>query len=441
MSPEHPEQEYHPDPKSADKVHDSGTELNNIVNAAAFDDTKPAKQSKPVLTKKNDFANLPINPDTPEASDTETNKYGKKPKKAGKIIATVVFSVILLSAIGATVWFLIWRSQPEVVAMDAIVNYLSAKNLDVNGGFTVKPNDPSSTDSMTIMLRAKNAGLAHELEGTIVVYHNDDSFSLSLKEAFTKDGELYFQIDKIQEIIERTGLEFNDSISPVLNAFSNTIELVDGTWWRVKVPELLDNFDEQFTSTEKQRINDVYDCSMRAIEKATEDKSELVRIYREHPFVAVSKYDGREFDGSAPDGNLYKVDLKINELRDFVRTDFSELTIYKEIKTCFADAEMDLDDYLNKIEHSTEFVESNLNEGLFVLDIDSWSHEISGVYFSGSNDDARYYGDIVLAYPETVAIEAPKNAQPVSRLVETFFTDFSNMLYTNLNEYTSQVNR
>lgn len=431
MEPEHPEQEYHPDPKSADKVHDSGTELNNIVMDAISDEEK----TKAPTNKE--FSNLPISPETPQATTEETNKYGKAPKKRGKLIALIIAIIVVLCGAGTAAGFLIWRSQPEIVAMDAMVNFFNTDTIQSNGAFTVwfDQSDPSA--HAVFMFDAEGSGLTHRFSGLLTVNMSDGdvNFSLNFKEAFTKDRVLYFQIDKLHETIESLGLEFNEFVGPVLNSFTETVDLADGTWWRVSLPEVLDNFDDQLSKEQRQRYEGLYSCTLDAVERGAKN-GELAQIYSEHPFVSIEKYQGDKFKNIAV-ANLYKVDFKVNELRDFIKADFSELTVVKDVKTCFADAEVDLNDYIDSVETSMNSSNADSLDGTFVMDIDSWSHRIMGLYFEGSdtNTGNKAQFDISFKYPKEVVVSAPEQAKPVSELIEQVFTDLSKMMYTGFDDY------
>ncbi|MBR3220336.1 hypothetical protein IKF76_00510, partial [Candidatus Saccharibacteria bacterium] len=138
MEPDHSEQEYHPDPKAAATIHDSGAELENIVSHAA---------------KKQDV--------TLDA----TQEGVAVPKRKGKIIALITAVIVLVCGIGALVFFLIWRNNPEVVAMDAVVNYLNTDTIRTSGHFATEVDNYNFTGKVTFAFDGEARGLNHKMSG------------------------------------------------------------------------------------------------------------------------------------------------------------------------------------------------------------------------------------------------------------------------------------
>lgn len=423
MEPEqdnHPEQEYHPDPKSADTVHDSGTELTNVALDAAANEERqlsPEKESDPA----------------PAAASTSAPARGKR-------IAIISAIVVLVIGIAAVAGFLFWRSRPEVMAMDAVTNFLNTTTAKANGNFVVDIDNGGQKGQAVFAFDAEGAGIAHRLNGSLSINLDSESYQLSFKEAFTQDHVLYFQIDGIKETINGLSEDIKAGVGPILELFSDTIDLADGTWWRVSVPEVLEAFSDQISPRDRKRYEVLYDCALDAVEKGAKN-GELAEVYKKHPFVTIEKYQGDAFNDVKK--TLYKVDVKVGKAREFIKEDFTQLTIYKDLKACMADADIDLDQYLNSAENSITEDESSESsestEATFAVAIDGWSHRLTGIYLSvpAGEYTSSARANIEFSYPGKIEIPAPEGARPAKDLLEQAIIDFSNlsdMMYTSFDD-------
>ena len=431
-------EEYHPDPKAADTVHDSGVELQNIADDARVDE---AKASAPI--PPNTFVSKPA-PAPVEAAPMDAsreNPNASSPKKRGKLIALIVAIVLVLCGAGTAAGFMIWRSQPEVMAMDAVVNFLNTTTIKTNGNFVVDINNGDQKGQAVFAFDAEGSGIAHRFNGSLSINLGDDSYELAFKEAFTQDHVLYFQVDGIQETINSLNEDIKSTVQPVLELFSETIELADGTWWRVSVPEVMESLSDQISPRDRQRYENLYNCAIDAVEKGAKS-GELAEMYKKHPFVTIEEYKGDAFKDVKK--TLYKIDVKVGKAREFIKEDFTELTVYKELKTCMADADIDIDQYIDSAENSIpedESSESSNPEATFAVAIDGWSHKLTGVYLSvpsASEYSSSAYAQMEFSYPGKVEITAPADARPIKDLLEQVITDFSNMsgmMYTGFDDY------
>ena len=427
QNPDHvePEQDYHPDPKSADTIHDSGTELTNIVEQAATTESadKGANEERLFSSGLTEVAT--------ESERPSPVKTGARNASRGKKVLLVCLIIVLLCGIGALVFFLVWRNTPEVVVMDAVVNYLNTDTVRTGGYFTTEIDNYMFTGKATFTFNGEAHGLNHKMAGTLKITSDEQNIDLTLtmQEVFTEDGELYFKIDKIRESLEAIGSQLGDA-TQILKSFSDTIELSDGTWFRVSVPELLNDFKDEISASDRRKYSKAYSCVIDALKSP--DTTQLIDFYKEHPFIIITSYKGNGFKANNG-GNLYELDLKIGQLQKFLSSDFASLPVYEDITNCLEDFgfEFDINQALRGFSKQLDGVETAITgDNHLVVEIDYWTHRLLSVQTSGKVEEYEnkldFSSNLSLEYPKSIDASAPSDAKPVSTLINSVMTDLDN---------------
>ncbi len=398
-------------------------------------------------------------------------------KHTGLIVTFVVLALLLLAGIGVAVWYFVIYSNPENVAFQAVSGFLQEKNISTTG---VLQSEHRNSDNVLerrsqLLLKTANTGLPGTTDFTLRNTYFDtesdasDTFEIDLGTALVSDGVFYFQINKLKEAVEKidavasTGAESfttetkyttddegnliveEDTVSDVntkddeeYQAAMKLIEEVDGTWWRISIPDLAGEFLEDEAQTNV--ISNFYNCSFQALNG--EVMKELAAIYQNHRFVTITKVaQSASGEHTAASGNsLYKFSLNYDELAKFINT-IPDTSTAKQLYTCYnnfytslsndldsSDPDVaDLIDYLPptisaedvaeiSADDLREMYEDTFKDDLY-LEISDFGHQLKGLYYRREKD--RNVSEVNLAFSYApVTVSAPSEYRNVTELYD-----------------------
>lgn len=398
-----------------------------------------------------------------------------KKKHTGLIVTLIIIFILLLAGAGAAVWFFCFYNQPDNVAFDAVNQFLQQKDLTVTGSLDYDWSSESDENRhIKLSLDNSRSGIAgnSDLKFNYSQDLNIDGkkeFELDLGSVAMSDGVLYFKIGNLIETVDQFSDELDEAYSTVeeqlvWQAIYQLLETIDGEWWQISIPDILDminesgDYDGEVAATRK-----FYNCML---DVAKQDVgSELAKIYRDNRFLKAVKVT-QSADGKrkpADGNNLYEIEFDYDKMANFINALPQSNTanqFYACYNTYIDEIEEFTEDNLGKTpEHigaddaekvtADDLSESRNDDVKYYLEIAPWGHQLQGIYmqskatetpdcpFSYNTDDVPTTYDLV-PQPECsqgatatitgslnlnfaygpVAVAAPEKYRPVTDLAE-----------------------
>lgn len=369
------------------------------------------------------------NPDAPAATAPSENTVLLKPPKKkfslAAIIGFVVFGLLLVGGIGFAIWFFAVYQNPQNIAFDAIDKFLSAPSVQTNGkvDFRTKNDEGENYISFSIELSNKSKNLPNSTTAGLTISEvtesgsvvDDHTVDIDLGTAIMSDGVIYFQVANLKDSVDKIFTDQALTEDAFGAAIYDVIETVDGEWWRISIPEVVDELD---LGSSAEPIKDLYSCVIDASKKDHSDQ--IAGYYRAHQFVNVEKTDEI---GDANKGNTYyKVDLNYDNLAGFLN-EMPNSDLTGDILVCVNDyAEATGGETVSKDEAeeiTADDLKKDLPEDLNIyLQISDFGHQLETVSFNSKSDgEYDFTGAFSFTY-ESAEVKAPENYRPVSELVE-----------------------
>lgn len=427
----------------------------------------------------------PVATGLPNGSVVEPATPPKK-KHTGLIITLVILFILILAGAGVAVWYFCFYNNPENVAYEAVDGFLHQKSIALTGAIQSTTED-SLGDKTTITLGLNNSASAgagtSELNLNVTNVEDDEESSVSLRLGTVQmsDGVIYLKISKIMESLDAY-LESNqitrDEFDYSMELIYSILEKVDDQWWRISIPELLDEIAP--SSEEAQPVKDLYACM---VDLAKQDTSgEFATIYRDNRFIKIEKVSQTSMGDIKPkSGNsLYLLDYDYEKMANFINA-LPDTAVANAAYDCYNDYidSQDPQRYLDEFDISmsapkhlsaSDFEKVNAEDlrksrensktnAKQYLEISNFGHELKGVYahFDKTDSSEGYdieYGTDIKPYSqhstgllqlnfsyEPVTVTAPDDYRPITELVEEiinvitqYISDLYNSYYTPIEE-------
>ena len=379
-----------------------------------------------------------------KAADTSAPK--KKCDKKKKIIIGCAAGAAAVLGISGLVFASVMDNTNENIALSAISDVFSSHQKSVNG--YIELSDVNDTKKNTFRNRQNpishvrvdlssdtNADNEAKTTATFTVTYDKKDYKLVLDSVIVKDHTIYVSISNLKDTVNKLFKEMmNDSTmftyKSAMEIYEDMIDQVvgeiDGNWWKISVPEVVDSLDDKMLSSDKkQEIKDVYACVIDAADKASKDGGKFGKIYRDNAFVGIEKYEG-DAKPSA-EGDLYSMNLDADKFVNFANKMSEQVKTYG-LEDCMSKIrevsdDDDDDDEVEKIEEKLKSADvkkafEKINK-YFVIVIKNgfFSHKLSGIYLNVEKDGTRATVDFKIDALKG-KISAPENAKSVTELVE-----------------------
>ncbi|MBQ3410082.1 hypothetical protein IJG66_01850 [Candidatus Saccharibacteria bacterium] len=413
--------------------------------------------------------NAPATPTTPETPAPAAVAPAKKSKK-GLAIGLSVGAVVLLG--GAAAGYTVYRNQPAVIASDAVTNVITAKNLGISGTYDMKFGktyaDQYGIEKVTLTLEQSSAtppaATTAKIDVKSTTYGN---FSLKFSDVIIQDGVIYLKLDGVEDTIDTVfdayidlmlsnydylyencasttdygatncysdqiqapkKSDYEKQYRQIKSYFSDTIELADGTWWKISPDELINTIDADYGIEIDNDYSDAYKCIIENISNPS-TSSELGTIYRKNQFVNLTPYTGSDFTAQS-DGNLYSISVDAGALVDFTK-DVLDSNLYSNVNGC-----------LSKIEGFSTVKASDISDATWdnyktqaqdfaskikdlYVEVDGWSHQLRNLYFTHAESGVgSVKADFKFSY-DAPAVSAPSDSVDVADLLDTIYNDYN----------------
>ena len=428
------------------------TEDQNLANAAralnlaAEQCDSPASAEQAVATKGNqqsdalNQASATFKQSDLVASTSTTEPKAKKNKNHTKtvLIAGGVIAVLGLGGLGTAYAI---ANTPENIALSAVASVFAAKQKHVSSTFSLNLKDSkvAGVKSAQLTLDADiNTDKEVSTTAELAVNFYDAKIKLSLDTVILKDYTVYIKINQLKAAAKAVLEQYNQSVKsgdfsvdysdsddytstpPYEDIINQLVGKIDGEWWRISMPELID-VDEKLSAKEKVEAKKTYGCIVNFLSDA-KTKVDYSELYQKHAFISLQPYEGdQKFDS---EGKAYIIQFSSNKIADFgnaLASSFKGLGV----KECLpenvlnggSDDDVDGDDKL-----SANDVDEMIRQWpttIVTVKNNFFSHEVTGLYSNLKTDSDFYTGTVKLNFSNQVKeVKAPANAQPITKFSE-----------------------
>lgn len=369
-----------------------------------------------------------------------TEPKAKKNKNHTKavLIAGGVIAVLGLGGLGTAYAI---ANTPENIALSAVASVFAAKqkhvsstfNLDLRGGKVAGVKSAQLTLDADI-----NTDKEVSTTAELAVNFYDTKIKLSLNTVILKNYTVYIKINQLKAAAKAVLEQYDQSIKsggfsvdysdsddytstpPYEDIINQLVGKIDGEWWRISIPELID-VDEKLSAKEKVEAKKTYGCIVNFLSDA-KTKVDYAELYQKHAFISLQPYEGdQKFDS---EGKAYIIQFSSNKIADFgnaLASSFKGLGV----KECLpenvlnggSDDDVDGDDKL-----SANDVDEMIRQWpttIVTVKNNFFSHEVTGLYSNLKTDSDFYTGTVKLNFSNQVKeVKAPANAQPITKFSE-----------------------
>lgn len=343
------------------------------------------------------------------------------PTKSKKkwVIGGIVAGVLALLVGGGALAYTMYQS-PDKVIMDGFANLLKTTGQDstIAGNVTYKDKD------MSVVLTLDAKGDKDIATGTLNVKYTSTADDLDVEGsadfAADKDSNGYVKLNDVDKLIDVAADAYIDSMAVQYEAFGQTMTEAQKAEIKSEllrsidpVVEKINNRWIKFDASQDDEQTAQQKCYTDAFEKLQSDdamRNELTKAYGDNKFIEVKEELGLK-DGSYG----YVLDIDQDKLKAFGQNT-KESAFAKEITKC--DATLD-----SVSEGTSEETDDLVKDGRFELWVSQWSHQITGVKFTGTNpdnEDASVVFDLKVDYAPVEDLELPKDAVDSKELQKEF---------------------
>lgn len=363
----------------------------------------------------------------------------EKKGRVGLIIGIIVGLLVLIGG-GIALWFFAWYNNPEQVAYDAMMNFFQAENVGFEGGFSFFFDNQDGAEESPIkgvIFSFDNAAnsLPNATSAKVSFVFNPDVVTgepvvnIGIQNVFLRDGDLYLQVSGLVDSIKT--IEVDEDEREAMEMYLSMIELVDNEWWRISLPELLEEM--QVPSSQADALTDGYHCVLDTLSQNASD--EMAQIYKQHRFVKVTptKHLGTEaeYTDLASGYKAYELSLDKEELAAYInalaegeRVEKFYGCVNRALQASGSEAQLSIEDIPEIAASDIEWSDQNK----IYLEISQFGHQLRRAvpYFYDDDDEYIGGGTILFKY-DPVTVTAPDSYRPI--------TD----LFTEITEFISQM--
>lgn len=374
--------------------------------------------------------------DTHHVVDSEYTKRDVKiPRDKQKSKTASVVKVILATlvvAFGAVaLWFFAYYNNPDKAIADAVMHFYQADNVVFDGGISLLPDsDDTPIKLVTLDLDLSSTHLPLSTEAALMVVFNEsaetntDLIKLKLGLVWLTDGAIYLQLGGLHDTI--ASVDLTSDQREALQTYIDTFEQIDNEWWRISVPELVDEFE--LPGNYGDMFNDMYSCVISSLED--NDIDYLAPLYREHAFLTakpVNRFDdltGDGFSEPASGYNGYGITIDTTQLAEFINSSYGQ-GINDELFTCLNRVsrehgfeEIDFEQY----ELSADDIELPEDFHLYA-EVSRFGHELRSLTAKWRGANYTVNAGVLLKYDDVI-VNAPESYRPITELTDALIEAF-----------------
>jgi len=368
---------------------------------------------------------------TGQAGDQPVTVVMNPPKKhkVGIIVGIVTLLLFLIGGGALIAWYFCVYNSPEVVAYDAMRQFMSAEHISTNGTVRLASSEADEDGNITVAelkLNSSSMRLPNNTHIDLNISERDrnneivDDHEISFGLSFTmlSDGTIYFKTGNLAETIDKA-LSAEDTDPGDLDNASQfayaVVELLDNQTWQISLGDILDGLD--LDSSISDPVEDFYNCIL----SATGENDDLAKLYDAHRFVQITKVNQAATTSGA---TRYQVTLDYEQMADFANA-LPETTGSEKAIVCYNNLAEEFDFERLSASDLPEVKAKDLEEAFpsdyqLYLEISNFGHQLKRVEIQASTSDIKISGDLNFDY-SVVEVTAPSDYRPVTDLFEEVF--------------------
>ena len=377
------------------------------------------------------------------AVDSDYAKHDVKMPSEHKVnvelIVTIILAVIFLAFGGVAWWFFGYYNQPQKVLADAVLNLATEPSLVLRGEFVIRPTNDVDTPIQQIALNIDSAtnGIPRTTNAELVVTFDQEQVkdlapvSIKLDQVLLADGVLFIQIDGLMAMIDEMGLD--EDVAEILTDYLDFIEVIDGEWWRIELPEILSEFEvEESLST---AINEAYLC---VLEAGSQVGAEIGELYARYPFIVTTPVDSlnpwnvETLTDGADWHNKYAFAYDRYVLANLIN-ELPNTSAATELIDCYNRAARQFGGDVIRVTDIPEFDADDLDwpDGLqVVFEISTFSHRLRSINAHYETSTMIIDGSVLFSYGE-VSILEPREHRSLLELYQAII-EYIEGMFSNI---------
>ncbi len=338
---------------------------------------------------------------TPLATPLATPPVGPvKPKKKQFMVAAIVAAILVVLIGGGASAYFLWYQKPEKVVLDATLGLLSASHVQsktvVTSDSELAPGTGTNIKLKKISFDTKaTSSVNGEFDASLTVSLNGRDYTTGGKAMIIDNGDVYFQLNGIKELIQKFIADFSGSGTALSAQAQADLGKLQDKWVKVTKSDLGD-------------AGKTYQCFVDTYKKYENDKKveqEMLDAYKKNPFVSIKN------SVASKDGNLgYNVTFDKDTARKFAKA-VDDTTVGKELKKC--DTSSSVSDAASSVDTPSSADGTTFTATVWVS---QWTHTLKGIDYNLSTKsptggkDLTFSGHTDISYDKSVAVSAPSSS-------------------------------
>jgi hypothetical protein len=329
----------------------------------------------------------PLSPASPPIDTPQMPLTSQRKTRSKWLLPVIIAGVLVVLGGSGALAYKFWYQNPQKVVSDSLMHALEAKSLTYKATSKVK----SSSGTFTVTLAGASNNGANSADATVLIDAEGKTYTIKGSAVIDKSSNIFIKVANVDTLLADFQAQLPVNIRGVLSAF---ITKINNQWIKIS-NDKIKSFSDEYAKLQK--------CTQSTVEKIQNDKSyssELVDLYKAHPFLSISKELGSQ-NGSL--GYEVKSDTKAGKA---FGEGFKKTKAFKMLHDC--------DDTFSV---NTEDSSSTADTPKIEVWVSRWSHEITKVTMSDKTVEGTMSSAFEPVFNKDVTIKTPANSKSVDELM------------------------
>jgi hypothetical protein len=329
----------------------------------------------------------PLSPASPPIDTPQMPLTSQRKTRSKWLLPVIIAGVLVVLGGSGALAYKFWYQNPQKVVSDSLMHALEAKSLTYKATSKVK----SSSGTFTVTLAGASNNGANSADATVLIDAEGKTYTIKGSAVIDKSSNIFIKVANVDTLLADFQAQLPVNIRGVLSAF---ITKINNQWIKIS-NDKIKSFSDEYAKLQK--------CTQSTVEKIQNDKSyssELVDLYKAHPFLSISKELGSQ-NGSL--GYEVKSDTKAGKA---FGEGFKKTKAFKMLHDC--------DDTFSV---NTEDSSSMADTPKIEVWVSRWSHEITKVTMSDKTVEGTMSSAFEPVFNKDVTIKTPANSKSVDELM------------------------
>lgn len=355
---------------------------------------------------------LPPQPLTPLAEvPSEGLPIAPQSKQRSKWFLPIIIAAILVVLGGSgTLAYKLWYQNPQKVIGDSLLHAIEAKTMT----YKAMAERKGSFGAVNVTVAGASKDNANSADATVTIAMSGKTYTLKGSVVVDGKSDIYLKVANVDSFLADFKAQLPVSTQGLVSDFIKKIN----DQWIVISNDSVKSFSDAYAKMQK--------CTQATFDKIQSDaaySSELVDLYKKHPFLKVTKELGSK------DGSLgYRVKGDTVAGRAFGEG-LKNTKAYKMLHDCD-------DSFAIDTSESSSTTSTTTTE----IWVSRWTHEITKVTASDSDTEGTTSLTFEPIFNKDVKVTAPKDAKSVDELMNDIRQLESSILEASMETQPTQTN-